>query len=119
MCSLASTTCVVDYEAALWEGALTGEKGKVVANKECLESCKERKDCVLTDTICINTCKNWCEADCVNEDGKILNSWKEDMEDMCISLGDCGTSFNYIREKGYYDDVNDFIVTGGEEDEEE
>jgi len=109
-CSLANTQCVIEYR----EG-ITG-KSKGVFDKNCLDKCEE--DCGIIELGCKKDCEDECEPVCVDGDGDILNSWKEEMDEMCISLGDCGSSLNYLRQPGYYDDVDDFIVTSGGEDED-
>ena len=106
-CSLASTICVVDYES----GILSKEKGEIVPNEECMKVCKDAGR--ETDD-----CEDECMPACVDSDGNILESWKDDMKERCSYFGDCGSSVNYIGEEGFYN-LDDLIATGGEEDEED
>ena len=115
-CSLASTTCVINYGAKLGE-SLQGGKGEVVPDEACVEVCKEEDGCGLLDTQCKKNCEDKCTADCVDEDGNLLDSWKDDMNEMCISLGDCGSSLNYLKKPGYYDEDGGFVRSN--EDEED
>jgi len=131
-CSLASTTCIVKYEKGLFAGE--GEKGSIIPNEMCMEECVV-EDCGTALHVwrelrpwkgrndCEKDCANKCKPDCVKgkeiDDWKLdLDPWKEEMGEMCISLGDCGSSLNYLKQSGYYD-IDDFITTGGEEDEED
>jgi len=110
LCSLGTTMCIIDYEAGIFK-TLGGKRGKIVPNEECVDACKDRggeKD----------DCEDECTAKCVDEDGNLLDSWEEEMNEMCVSLGDCGSSLNYIGKEGYYD-TNDFIVMSSEEEDEE
>ena len=38
---------------------------------------------------------------CLDDDENIIPSWESDRNDMCIALGDCGSSVNYIGTQGY------------------
>jgi len=90
MCSLASTQCVVEYEKGL-----LGKK-KIVKGEECVQD------------------------DDGDGEWDIKNSWITKINDFCMSLGDCGSKTNYLKEDGYYDDPSDFIArSSGEEDEED
>lgn len=51
----------------------------------------------------------------VTDDGIILNSWKDNMNEQCASLGDCGIKRNYALFKGFNDDVDDFIESTKED----
>ncbi|MDO8468015.1 MAG: hypothetical protein Q7S56_03675 [Nanoarchaeota archaeon] len=42
------------------------------------------------------------------------SSWKNKMNNLCVSLGDCGSSVNYIGVKGYYDADAFYTSSGGE-----
>jgi hypothetical protein len=53
-------------------------------------------------------CKENCE--CLGDD------WEEEMQNLCIALGDCGSSTNYEGEKGYHDGEA-VVVEGYGEDE--
>ena len=46
-------------------------------------------------------CKQNCEC--------LTDKWKEDQSRMCVALGDCGVSTNYIGQKGYYT-IKDLIT---------
>ncbi len=132
-CSIASTVCVVDYSAGIGK-ALAGDKGDIIANAQCVEVCVKEK-CGIVEQVwlaikqkilkgeallasCQKDCYDGCMPDCVYNGKLDKDKWAKDMGDMCISLGDCGSSVNYIGEPGYYD-LDDFIDIGGEDEEEE
>ena len=102
MCSMASAVCVIDYEDKI------GSDPEVVRNKECYDKCidegGEKDNC---EKACMPACayENSDDEWEVDED-----KWAKEMNEMCIALGDCGSSKNYIGKMGYYDDVNDFIT---------
>ena len=133
MCSLASATCVVNYEAGISEG-WKKENAKVIPNEQCMENCVETECGVVLHvwremrpwseglSECEKACQNKCIPECVyknsGDEWKLdEDKWASNMSNMCISLGDCGSSTNYIGEDGYYD-LDDFITRSGEEEEE-
>jgi len=119
-CSQASTTCFVEYEAGIGELIFGGGKGEVSGDWKCIEKCRAK--CIFDDPlgICKAGCKGECPSPCVKKDGTIKQSWKDDMNAICMTMGDCGSSVNYIGKPGYYEDADDFITrSGGEEEEEE
>ena len=63
VCSLASETCVVEYEKKLSRGK------KIVKNEKCLD-----------------------------------DSWEAEKNQMCINMGDCGSSVNYLGIQGYHNE---------------
>lgn len=112
MCSMATTQCIVNYEASLVDLA-RDDKGKVVRDEECYDACRdngEEKD----------PCEEKCTAQCVNEDGTWDEDWKEQMMELCNSLGDCGSKDNYVGAEGYYDEDECFDrEEAGEDGEDE
>ncbi len=126
MCSLASQQCLVEYKAGVFEGALVIDPEKeedinwiVVGDYECMQKCREK--CFWDDPL--HACDLLCEDDCkdsacVDKDGDIKKDWKDDMEDLCSYMGDCGTGVNFIGEPGYYDDIDELITKTWQEGEE-
>ena len=57
---------------------------------------------------------------CLDDDGKLVETWAEDINNACAALGDCGMSVNYVGKEGYNDIAELFKVIGepGEEEEE-
>ncbi len=55
---------------------------------------------------------------CVSGCECISDSWKSKMNQMCVSLGDCGSSTNYIGIKGYHDENAVYSGTADKEDKE-
>ncbi len=39
---------------------------------------------------------------CLDDKGNIIESWEESMNEICVSMGDCGNSLNQIGKKGYH-----------------
>jgi hypothetical protein len=113
ICALASTQCNVVYEAGLKEGffGTSGNKG-IAYDADCIEKCKAEN--VLAGVVgIIQICldKPECKSKCVDEKGNIKQSWKDSMQSMCVSLGDCGSKQNYIGQNGYYDWKKSFVRT--------
>ena len=72
-CSLASTMCVVTYKRG-YEGVFEKEDWKVKGEKTCLD-----------------------------DDKNVIPSWEANMNEMCMNLGDCGSSINYLEVQGYHE----------------
>jgi len=122
MCSLANTQCFVEYQTAIWEGALEGKRGDVSGDWKCIEKC--RAECLIDDPfgLCKAGCKGECPSPCANKDGTINETWRDNMNAICMAMGDCGSSYNYIEKEGYYkeeDIEKDSITRSSEEGEEE
>ncbi|GBE19968.1 hypothetical protein BMS3Abin17_00699 [archaeon BMS3Abin17] len=67
--------------------------------------------CSYANTECVVTYKNGeCEENCDCLGG----SWAQAQNSFCSSLGDCGSSVNYINKKGYND--IDVIIKSAEEE---
>ena len=87
-----------------------------------MERCRENTCAGIDDptNICNRVCEEGCPSQCVNddEDYSIKEEWLEKMNKLCMAIGDCGSSVNYIGDEGYYDDPEDFVSRSGEEDED-
>jgi hypothetical protein len=131
-CSLASTMCVVEYAAGIFK-AIGGERGDITPNEGCMKECLQ-ENCGVGDQVlaailrkvanveevlgeCPNECYDECMPDCVYDKKLDKDMWAKDMGKMCVSLGDCGSSVNYIGDEGYYD-LDDLVTMGGEDEEE-
>lgn len=110
VCSLANDICVVEYYTPMGDAAIGLISGKpstwaVAGDAECMAKCRE--NCLLDDPthlLCDNPCAAQClEQSCVDEHGDLRNDWLESRQDVCTSLGDCGSKNNYIGAKGYFD----------------
>lgn len=110
MCAMANTQCVVYYEASIGDLA-RGERGEVVEDPDCYDLCREEGG----DR---DECKEDCKAKCVEEDGKWNEEWKDQMVEICNSLGDCGSKDNYVGDEGYYNEDNSFVREEAGEEEE-
>ena len=139
ICSMASATCVVDYSAGRKEG-WKKEDAVVIPNEECMKECVKEKCGIMGEVWaairrkilsgqgekggaeCEETCYKECMPDCVYKDSSEWKfnekKWGEEMNGMCISLGDCGSSVNYFGADGYYK-ISDFIARSDEEEDEE
>ncbi len=92
ICSMASTTCFVQYEG-----------GKVVEYKETgfwnflpFGSGRKTGEEVIF---------------CLDNEGNLVTDWVDERKNLCMSLGDCGISKNYIGASGYYDEDDLFKIT--------
>jgi len=114
LCPLASDICVVEYEFGVLrnkEEILDDPKEKIkycVENCYCLKGYKKglaKKD-FLNNEI-------WRKR--LKEDDKEIpfdsyEEWINSLRNICFSLGDCGSTENYLGEEGYYDDES-LIIT--------
>lgn len=72
--------------------------------------------CGLASTVCYVKMNKWWLSGAINKDNAdwkcddknpgnncscLDNSWKQDMNDICVQMGDCGIKKNYIGELGY------------------
>jgi hypothetical protein len=75
--------------------------------------------CSLASTECIVTYEKGLlgEKKCVSGCECLQSSWKSEMNNICISIGDCGSSINYIGVDGYYDE-NALYSRSNEEEKE-
>ena len=44
------------------------------------------------------------EKKCIENCQCLCSAWQEDINKMCTALGDCGSSVNFIKVKGYHDE---------------
>lgn len=133
ICERASTVCYVEYSAYATDiggtagGGLWGNKGKPLDAK-CMDNCRNNcyEDTIIEGVndplnICNRECEKECPSPCVEwdeEDYDIDDDWKEEMNNICMAMGDCGSSVNYINEQGYYDRDSDFISRSSDEKKE-
>ena len=91
-CQIANTHCVVKYKKGLFGG------------DDAWEVDKER-------TVIL----------CLNEKGELEEGWAKEFENLCLNLGDCGISPNYIGQEGGHKRNDLFETLGklGSSDEEE
>ena len=95
-CSLGSATCVVEYDASLW-------------NDFWHMINKERRDEIFEEAALGNGAVT--NVECVD------GTWEQDMNLICASLGDCGGNVNYISvpgSGGYQIKEYEFYRTGDE-----
>jgi len=128
LCSLADDICVVEFAAGMQEGAFLGVFGapvdqwlKPVGNADCVKECRE--SCLLQKMLaseCIGKCTTMClPYSCVDDKGNLKESWKEERQELCNSLGDCGSKSNYLGTRGYLDWDASFVedkIDAGEEE---
>jgi hypothetical protein len=111
ICALASTQCNVVYSAGLdkmfgW----TGQKGQAY-DLNCVEKCKSEN--FLAGTVGITSlCLNGCKSTCVDDNGALIQSWKDNANSLCVQMGDCGLKKNYLGQNGYYTSLDKFITRG-------
>ncbi|MFH1608061.1 MAG: hypothetical protein ABIA78_02915 [archaeon] len=61
--------------------------------------------CSLADAKCVVKFEKGIvsKEKCVENCECLADSWKKNMNDICVSLGDCGSTTNYLGFKGYHD----------------
>ena len=103
LCAQASATCKVKFERGLsgdvgkaTEGVSTSVGG-ADTQWRCVENCE---------------CAGLAQGEKMPSTISINNAWINGKNNMCVSLGDCGVSNNYIGKDGYYS-IDDLAkVTG-------
>ena len=98
ICEFSSVKCFVPYT----QGLIFVTKWNVDASEECIELCKSTEGWSASD--CNDACTPIClesPLDGKNADAKINENWAESWQNLCVSLGDCGVSGNYLGYKGY------------------
>ena len=93
-CVQASETCTVKFEKGLPGafGDIQERVGDVGKDYKCVENCE-----------CLGLVgKEQYTKDTLNNLA-LNNKWLNERNNMCLALGDCGVSANYIKDKGYYD----------------
>jgi len=98
ICEFSSVTCFVPYT----QGIIFITKWNVDASEECIKLCKS------TEGWSTSECNDACTPICLespleskNADAKINKNWAESWQTLCVSLGDCGVSGNYLGHEGY------------------
>ena len=88
-----------------WEAGSDAESLCRVANNECIVRYEKG---IFDDKFeCVENCE------CLEDD------WAEEQNRLCVALGDCGSSVNYIGREGYYDPSDAVTITGIDEEEDE
>lgn len=75
------------------------------------------KECSQASVVCNVKCEDpmsgdkTCSSDlgCVDDSGDVSEEWKNSMNELCVSLGDCGASTNYMGIQGYNNESKDAI----------
>jgi len=99
LCSLASQTCTITYEAGFFDRNDVEDVDKMTLAEKKEYCIKDKDD----------------ENNCACLEG---GSWKDERKEMCLDLGDCGIKTNYLEQSGFniWDDL--FKSTGeGDEDD--
>lgn len=98
ICEFSSVTCFVPYT----QEVMFITKWRKDASGECVELCKTTEG--WSNAKCIEACTPICLEKYLekkNADAKINESWAEGWQNLCVSLGDCGVSGNYLGLEGY------------------
>ncbi len=114
---LSGATCVPKYSPGFdfWEPEGTAETQCRLADDFCLV--KYERPLLFGGWSCKENC--WCvDDDEGKSDGKIDKDWLNNRNQLCESIGDCGSSKNYIGEKGY-NELEDLYSVEIAENEEE
>jgi hypothetical protein len=95
-------SCVPLYAPGLdfWNSEGDAESMCSLASTTCVVKYEKK---IGGDRHCVDNCE------CINDDGDIRNSWKTRLEELCVSLGDCGSKTNYIGDYGYYSWEQSFV----------
>jgi hypothetical protein len=98
ICEFSSVVCFVPYTQEV--AFIT--KWRADASGECVELCKSTEGWSTSE--CYEACTPVCLEDTLeskNADAKINETWAESWQNLCVSLGDCGISGNYLGREGY------------------
>jgi len=99
ICEFASVNCFVPYTQEV--SYIT--KWRAGPSDECVDRCKEiEKD--WSSAECYKECTPICLEDTLEDkkaDAKIMEDWAESWQELCVSLGDCGVSGNWLDVEGY------------------
>ena len=112
-------TCVPKYAPGFdfWEPEHTAETQCRLADDLCVAVYEKG---LLDGWDCVENC--WCVDDHRKSgEGNIDEDWVEDRNQLCTSLGDCGSSDNYLGREGYHEleDLYDIEVAKSEEELDE
>lgn len=109
-CGLAESTCLVEMEINIFrrrDKALVKQEDKIkhcIRNCYCLEEYTHgdaKKETIGSEEIWRKYIEDTQEEDNYFYD---YTNWISTMDQICTSLGDCGSSKNYIDKKGYFED---------------
>jgi hypothetical protein len=98
ICEFSSVTCFVPYT----QEVVYITKWRAGASDECVELCKSTEG--WSKAKCYEACTPVClekYLESKNADAKINANWAESWQNLCVSLGDCGVSGNYLGKEGY------------------
>lgn len=100
ICTFASVNCVVPYTQEIY--GVT--KFRVTPSDGCVATCKEVED--WSSSKCFDACTPVCLQESFgamspNTEVSINKDWAESYQNLCVSLGDCGVSGNYLGHEGY------------------
>jgi len=98
ICNFASIVCFVPYTQEV-AYITTWRAG---ASDECVAACKEIES--WSSAKCYEACTPVCFDDTLgskNANATINASWATSWQNLCVSLGDCGISSNYLGGEGY------------------
>jgi len=103
-CKMVGEQCVPLFAPGFdfWETGGDAESLCSTANAECTVVYEKK---LGSDKKCVENCE------CLG------SAWKDKMNQMCIALGDCGGTTNYLGAKGYHD--TDAVYSGTSSNEEE
>ncbi len=97
ICEFSSVACFVPYE----QGVAYITKWKATPSDECIETCKSVEG--WSNSECYKVCTPVCLKDTLeskNANATINKSWAESWQNLCVSIGDCGVSGNYLEKEG-------------------
>ena len=119
ICNLGSRTCVVQYEQGIFESF--SDEWNVVQYKDSLWGLWTKtiaSEGILEGGIFPGERGREKVIVCLDNDGKIVETWGSEIENTCSMLGDCGVSVNYKGAEGYYETYKEgseddlFVVEG-------
>ena len=98
ICEFSSVTCFVPYT----QEVIYITKWRAGASDECVDLCKSTEGWSTSE--CNDVCTPICLEDTLDDKNalaKINENWAESWQNLCVSLGDCGVSGNYLGCEGY------------------
>ena len=101
ICEFSSVACFVPYEQQVATGIIN-TPWRATPSDECIETCKttegwKNEECYKA---CTPVCLENPEIKNKNFNATINKSWAENWQGLCVSMGDCGVSGNYLNREG-------------------
>ncbi len=97
LCNTASYICKIHYTQQI---AYISDFRADLPDKDCVDACKNNGN---PESYCNTACTPECFAEnlgSANDNVRIRDYWAESAQNLCVSVGDCGVSANYLNKDG-------------------